>query len=170
MYKISTPMRYSSSAGDSGSFDKRTGTNKVISINSDSITVTPVFEGVGFFTFNLVIKVKLLSLKGSKFTIPDTYYQYSKQLTVSGFAANVDFLMQIRLIEVKSIADKNLALSGGKPKIQRTGTINQFRFKYATAVDPSPLKTVESDTTPTVDLLNLPQNYIRVIRPSGGVI
>lgn len=168
-YRIITPMFYTSSVGDRGVFSKRTGVSKpLVEVNIDNITILPFFEGIGQFTDRFVIKARLISLKGSKFSIPEKYYQYSNKLTISGFASNVDFILQVRLIETKTISDKNLALSGGKPKIARNGSINQFRFKYPSLVD-SPGITPEITAPATDDLINLPSGYGKVIRPPGGV-
>lgn len=169
MYKIVTPMSYSTSVGDKGVFDKRTGTNKVVLINTDNLSVTPIFEKVGQFTDRLIIKVKVRSLGGARFTIPEKYYEFTNKILVSGFAPNINFLLQIRLVEVKSINDKSLALSGETPKIKRTGALNQFRFKYFTEVD-SPESTTSTTTAPSsADLLDLPSTFGRVAKPKDAV-
>jgi hypothetical protein len=168
-YQIITPMSYTSSVGDKGIFSKRTGVSKpLIEVNIDNITIFPFFQGIGQFVDRVVIKARLISLKGSKFSIPEKYYQYSNKLTISGFASNVDFILQIRLIETKTISDKNLALSGGKPKIARNGSINQFRFKYISLVDTQGF-IPEITASATEDFTNLPSVYGKVIRPPGGV-
>ena len=163
-------MFYTSSVGDRGIFSKRTGASKpLVEVNIDNITIFPFFEDIGQFTDRFVIKARLISLKGRKFSIPEKYYEYNNNiLRISGFASNVNFILQIRLIETKTISDKNLALSGGKPKIARNGSINQFRFQYTSLVD-SPGITPEITAPATVDLLNLPKSYGSIIRPSGGV-
>lgn len=168
MYRIVTPMSYSTSAGDNGVFDKRTGTNKIVTINIDNISVSPVFEKVGQFVERLLIRVKVRSLKGAKFTIPDKYYVFSNKVSVSGFAPNVDFLLQIRLIEVKSLNDKVLALAGQRPKIQRTGSLNQFKFKYFVEVD-LPENSNPSLADSSADLLDLPRSFGSVVKPRDSV-
>jgi hypothetical protein len=167
MYKIQTPMNYSSSAGDRGIFDKRTGTNKTVIINTNNISINPFFDKIGQITDRLVISIKLRSLGGSRFNVAERYYNFSNQINITGFSANVDFLLQVRLIEVKSLIDKIAALAGQKPKIQRRGVLNQFRFRYFVAVDSGINNILPQPASD--DLLDLPSSFGQVIKPRDSV-
>lgn len=168
-YKVITPMFYTSSAGDRGVFSKRTGASKpLVEVNTDNITILPFFEGVGQFTDRFVIKARLLSLGGSSFSIPTRYYPYSNKLTISGFASNINFILQIRIVETKTINDKNLAINGERFKLARNGSINQFRFRYPTVID-SPGIAPQITTASSEDLLDLPGGFVQVIKPRDSV-
>lgn len=172
MHKIVTPMRYLTSVGDRGFFTKRTGARPTISIKSDSLFILPTFEKINERNRDLLlIRVKLRSLKGSKFTVPDRYYRVAALLRITGFVANIEYLMQVRLIEVKSTADLSLALAGTKPKVKKTGSINQFRVIFSTEEDsPAGKRSAEraAAADATKDLLNLPNLYNQIKRPKGS--
>lgn len=172
MHKIITPLRYSTPAGDKGSFSKRTGSKPTAIINSDTITISPIiFDKVTERILDrLLIRVKLSSRGGKKFTVPDRYYPFSFSITVSGFSANIEYQMQVRLIEVRTVAEKAVALAGQKPKIKKTGSINQFRVKFSTGEDTAAAKrTAEkaNSADATKDLLDLPGQYNRIKRPGS---
>lgn len=172
-YRITTPMKYSNTKGESGIFDKRTGKNTLVLITVDNITISPEFEKVGQFLDRLVIRARLVA-KPKQFGIPEKYYNFSNKITISGFTTNVDFILQIRLIQTQSVKEKDRALAGQRPKIKTTGSLNQFRFKYVPGLDSSDISG-SSGATPQIlvpsseDLLDLPTVFNNIIKPKDSV-
>lgn len=171
-YKIIVPMFYTNSKNETGIFDKRNGKNKLVIVTVDNITLLPFFDKLGQDLSRFVIRATLKA-KPKQLVIPAKDYQFSTKLSISGFKANVEYTLQIRLVQTKSIAEKDKALAGQKPKIVRIGTLNQFKFKYVPGLDSSDIVDVnaqpEISTPATDDLLAVPANFNRVVKPKDPV-
>jgi len=132
MSKIITPLSYSSPVGERGVFGDRTGKADPIVITANSISVFPSWEGQDNLLNRYAVRARLKNSKNTSSVTAFKYYPVGIQFSVSDIKPNIDWLLEIQLMELKTIKDKDNALAGKTPAVKKAGVVNAFKFRYAT--------------------------------------
>jgi hypothetical protein len=134
MSKINMPLEYSTLLGERGVFRDRTGQTDSIVIFSNNISIFPSWEDQDNLSLKHVIRTRLRDSKNTSNTTAFKYYPVKVQIFILDIKPNIDWLLEIQLMELETIADRNNALSGRTFEIKQLGVLNGFRFRHASLI------------------------------------
>jgi hypothetical protein len=134
MSKIIMPLAYSTSIGERGVFRDRTGRTDSIVIFSNNISIFPSWEDQNNLSLRHVIRARLRDSNNISIATAFKYYATGVQFAITNIKPNINWLLEIQLMELETIADKNNALSGRTFEIKQSGVLNVFRFRHASLI------------------------------------